>query len=173
MINSFQDVAGNNSPGIIKVIGIGQTMRGDDAAGLDAVRLWHETYQCKLDRPAVQMHLAELPGLGLLDLLEGSRIAILVDAVCSDATPGAIHVLDEGQLEAFRASSPSAHGWGVAETLALGRKLGVLTMPEAIVLVGIEVSQLAVGTHLSETLESALTRVAQIIEQQVCLHLCA
>ncbi len=40
-------VPGNELSGIIKIIGIGQSLRGDDAAGLAAVRLWQET----LSRP--------------------------------------------------------------------------------------------------------------------------
>ncbi len=167
------DGAGGNYPGTIKVIGIGQSMRGDDAAGLAAVRLWNETYMPITDRPGVQVELAELPGIGLLDLLEGAWVAILVDAVSSDAAPGTIHVLHEAQLEAFSKSASSAHGWGVAETLSLGRKLGIHTLPEILVLIGIEAGNLEVGTGLSQEVASILPAAAQIIEQRVSTFLTA
>ena len=35
--------------GTIKIIGIGQSLRGDDAAGLVAVRLWHESYKAHIE----------------------------------------------------------------------------------------------------------------------------
>jgi hydrogenase maturation protease len=172
-MNYSHAAAWPNIPGIIKVIGIGQSLRGDDAVGLALVRLWNETYQHKVNRPEVQVELAELPGISLLDLLEGTRVAILVDAVHSEVAPGTIHVLNEDQLEAFTDGTASAHGWGVAETLALGRKLGLHSLPKNLVLVGIEVSQLDVGGDLSGAVASALPKAAQTIEQQVLSFLSA
>ncbi len=80
---------------------MGQSLRGDDAAGLAAVRLWQQRYQANNERINLQVELAELPGIGLLNLLDGNSIAILVDAVHSNAKAGTIHVLSEDQLEAF------------------------------------------------------------------------
>jgi hydrogenase maturation protease len=151
--------------GIIKIIGIGQSLRGDDAAGLAAVNLWYETYQSKVNRPKVLMELAELPGIGLLSLLEGVRVAILVDAVHSNANAGRIHILTENQLESFTEGSGSAHGWGVAETLSLERKLMPSALPGKLILIGIEAGQLNMGEKLSPAVESALPEVAHLIEQ--------
>jgi hydrogenase maturation protease len=156
-------------PGSIKIIGIGQSLRGDDAAGLAAVNLWHETYQAKIHRPDVQMELVELPGIGLLNLLEGSRVTILVDAVHSDAKAGTVHVLTENQLEAFKDGSGSAHGWGVAETLSLGRKLIPSTLPGKLILIGIEAGQLNLGESLSPEVKSALPEVVRLIEQYISI----
>ena len=161
------DVTSDQEAGIIKVIGIGQRLRGDDAAGLEAVRQWLETCQARHGIPNVQVELAELPGISLLNLLEGSRFAILVDAVHSGASPGSVHILDEGQLAAFTQASKSAHGWGVAETLALGRQLGSPGMPDKLVVIGIEAGQLNMGADLSPEVISALAKVTRLIEQYV------
>jgi hydrogenase maturation protease len=154
-------------PGTIKIIGIGQSLRGDDAAGLAAVNLWYETYQAKVSRPNVQTELTELPGIGLLSLLEGVRVAILVDAVHSDAIAGTVHVLTENQLESFKDGSGSAHGWGVAETLSLGRKLMPSALPEKLILIGIEAGQLNLGEALSPKVDLALPEVTRLIEQYI------
>ena len=103
------------------LIGIGQSLRGDDAAGLEAVRLWQAQYPQTAQK--LQVELSELPGLALLDRLDGMEAAILVDAVQSRATPGTIQRLGPEELAAFSTDAQSAHGWGVAETLALGRSL--------------------------------------------------
>src|SRR4030042_4400100 len=95
------DGARDESSGTIKIIGIGQSLRGDDAAGLAAVRFWQEKYQVKIERPYLQVELAELPGIGLLSLLEGTRTVILVDAVHGNGQAGTIHGLKNDQLEAF------------------------------------------------------------------------
>lgn len=153
--------------GIITIIGIGQSLRGDDAAGLEAVRFWQEIYQSKHSSSAVRVELAELPGISLLNLLEGSGAAILVDAVHSSARPGTIHILAESQLEAFTQAFASAHGWGVAETLSLGRQLMPSAMPDKLVLIGIEAGQLQLGDTLSPAVRSALPEAARLIEQNV------
>ena len=165
------DGAGSHRPGTIKVIGIGQSLRGDDASGLFAVRLWNETYQLQKSRLDVQVELAELPGIGLLGLLEDARVAIIVDAVWSGDLPGKIHQVNEDQLASFRMGSGSAHGWGVAETLSLGRQLFTYQLPEKLYLIGIEAGQLKLGDELSAEVEASLPEAARLIEQHVIAEL--
>ena len=166
MTNQSEDARTAN-PGILKIIGVGQSLRGDDAAGLEAVRLWQEIYQPKHDHPNIRVELAELPGIGLLSLLEGSRAAILVDAVHGGAEPGTIYQAGEEQISAFGSGSASAHGWGVAETLRLGHQLMPSSMPDRLVLIGIEAGQLALGERLSPAVQSALPEAIKLIEQVV------
>jgi len=166
-MNQYTDGASSEDSGTIKIIGIGQSLRGDDAAGLEAVRLWQERYQANNERLNLQVELTELPGIGLLNLLEGTRTVILVDAVHSNAKAGTIHLLSEDQLESFSNGSGSAHGWGVAETLSLGRKLMPSTMPEVLLLIGIEAGDLSLGESLSPDVEKALPEVVHLIEQLV------
>jgi hydrogenase maturation protease len=168
-MNNSSDGARESISGIIKIIGIGQSLRGDDAAGLAAVRMWEKTFQVNNERPHVQVELTELPGIGLLSLLEGARIAILVDAVRSGARAGTIFELTENQLETFSKDAGSAHGWGVAETLSLGRKLMPSTLPGKLILIGIEAGQLNLGETLSPEMETALPEVARLIERHVRL----
>ncbi len=167
----FDDGAGPQPSGAIKIIGIGQSLRGDDGAGLAAVRLWIETYQKRDLHADVQVELVELPGIGLIDLLQGAAIVIIVDAVSSGAVPGTLHQLDQDQLESlaygFASGSGSAHGWGVAETLSLGRKLMSSQMPSKLVLIGIEVGQVNLGEDLSPAVLASLPDAAQLIEQYV------
>jgi hydrogenase maturation protease len=149
----------------ILLVGIGQSLRGDDAAGLEAVRLWQASYH--ENTPDVQVEFCELPGLDLLNLLTGTTTAILVDAVVSGAVPGTIHRLDRLQLAAFLPGSNSAHGWGVAETLALGSQLDPQSLPEKIILIGIEASQMELGAGLSRGVKNALGDVAQAIQEEI------
>ena len=160
----------DNNPGIIKVIGIGQSLRGDDAAGLIAVRLWQETYQVHHSRPYLQVELAELPGIGLLNLLEGITTAILVDAVHGDAIAGTIHLISEDQLESFSKGTSSAHGWGVAETLSIGRTLMPASLPEKLWLIGMEAGNISLGETLSPEVEIILPEVARLIEKLATLE---
>jgi len=149
----------------ILLIGIGQSLRGDDAAGLEAVRLWQASYL--ESTPDVQVEFCELPGLDLLSLLAGTSTAILVDAVVSGAAPGTIHCLDREQLAAFIPGSNSAHGWGVAETLALGSQVDPQALPGKIILIGIEASQMELGAGLSREVKNALGDMARFIQEEI------
>lgn len=151
----------------IAVIGIGQSLRGDDAVGLEAVRRWREKYPETANRPDVQVDVSELPGLALLDLLDGSEAAILVDAVRCYSAPGTIHTLHPDQLSAFTTDAKSAHGWGVAETLRLNRMLYPTREGIPIQMIGVEVDQMQMGIGLSETVEQALPRVCEAIQIEV------
>jgi hydrogenase maturation protease len=153
--------------GITKIIGIGQTLRGDDAAGIAAVSLWQKTFPASAGQPHIIVELIELPGIGLLNLLEGVNKAILVDAVCGDAEPGTVYTIAENQLESFELGTMSAHGWGISETLSLARELTPAEVPEELILIGIEAGQMEMGEGLSQQVEQALPRVASLIEQLI------
>lgn len=152
---------------MIKVIGIGQTLRGDDAAGIRAVQYWQEAYPQNSRRPEVQVYLEELPGLALLDLIAGAAAVVIVDAVHSNASPGSVHHLEITDLAAFAPGSSSAHGWGLAETLALIGILDLPNMPERISLVGIETGDLQMGTTLTTEVADSLPQAGELIERLV------
>jgi len=149
---------------MIVVIGIGQSLRGDDAAGLAAVRLWQDNYPVDAQTSTKRVELVENPGLGLLTLLEDAASAILVDAVKSGAEPGTLHSLGETDIAAFLDGTGSAHGWGVAETLTLGRKINPENLPKQLVLIGIEAENTDLGESLSPKVEAILPEAARLIE---------
>jgi hydrogenase maturation protease len=151
----------------IKVVGIGQSLRGDDAVGLEAVRQWLEKYPETANYPDIEVDLMENPGMNLLDLLEGTRAIVFIDAVKSSATPGTIHHLDLEQLSSFTTDTKSAHGWGVAESLQLGRVVDPSKQDIPIRLIGIEGEQFQMGRGLSHAIEQILPRICEEIQIEV------
>ncbi len=149
----------------VAVIGIGQSLRGDDAAGLEAVRQWREKFPETAGRLEVRVEAGELPGLALLDVLNDVDAALLVDAVQSSHPPGTIHRLDEEELAAFTSDARSAHGWGVAETLKLGSQL--MNNRPRIRVVGITAGELEMGAEMSDAVRDAIPRVCEAIEAEV------
>lgn len=148
------------------MLGIGQSLRGDDGAGVAAVQHWQTVYPESSAPVRLRVELAELPGLSLLDLLEGCQAALIVDAVRSGsgAAPGTLHLLEENQLAAFLPESGSAHALGIAETLALGRLLQPERLPHTLLLLGIEAGPLELGTGLSPQVMEALPAAARKIQ---------
>jgi hydrogenase maturation protease len=147
------------------VIGIGQSLRGDDAAGLEAVRRWQEQFPETANRPEVQIEASELPGLALIEMLNDVDAAILVDAVQSSAKPGTIHRLSEEELAAFTSESKSAHGWGVAETLRMRSQLTDAKVN--IHIIGIEAEHMELGAGLSKAVKEAIPKACKTIEEEI------
>jgi hydrogenase maturation protease len=138
------------------------------------VEAWRDQHPKTASHPQVRVETAELPGLDLLETLSGADCAVIVDAVEAPtksppllATPGTIQVLDEGALLADTPGSGSAHGWGVAETLRLGRELQLEDLPPEIVVIGITAAQFELGAPLSPALNEGLSEFVEVIEQQV------
>jgi hydrogenase maturation protease len=152
----------------IAVIGIGQRLRGDDGAGLEAVRLWMTRFPGTAARPEVRAEVSELPGLNLIELLRDREAAVLVDAVHdASAFPGTLVRAGPEDLAAFAPGSGSAHGWGVAESLQLGQLLEPALAACRLVLVGIVGRDFAPGAGLSPEVRAALAPAAEQIEAEL------
>jgi hydrogenase maturation protease len=132
------------------VIGIGNTLRGDDAAGL---------------------RVAEKLGLGddvaahdgepasLMSLWSGRDEVVLVDAVTSGRAPGSIVELDVVLEEVPSGMCHSTHALGPAEAIELARALGKL--PSKLTLIGIEGCEYSFGSDMSAAVESAVVTVVE------------
>ena len=151
----------------IVIIGLGQSLRGDDAAGLEAVRRWQEHYPETAGSRDIRVEICELPGLALLYLLEGANAAIIVDAIqTTSAPPGTILRIGPDELASFTADAQSAHGWGVAETLQLGLLLYPALATCRITLIGIVGKSFEMGVRLSRKIEEALLDACSLIEKE-------
>ncbi len=151
----------------IIVVGIGQSLRGDDAAGLQAVRQWQESFPETASRPEVRVETLELPGLDLLAYLDGMDEAVLVDAVQSPALAGTLIRFKLNDASSFTPNTRSAHGWGVAETLQLGYTLYPSLAKCRMILIGLTGKDFEMGAKLSPEVEAALPETAKMIHREV------
>jgi hydrogenase maturation protease len=149
----------------ILVLGIGQSMRRDDAAGLETVRLWQVQYPLSAAR--VKVEFCNLPGLALLDSLAGMEAAVLVDAIRSSAPPGTVIRLGPDELASFTPDSASSHGWGIAETLHLGFSLYAWLAKCKITLFGIVGKDFELGAGLSPEVHSGVQKVVELIDREI------
>jgi hydrogenase maturation protease len=146
----------------IKVIGVGNAWRGDDAAGLLVAR------RLKADH-LPQVEISEC--LGTVSAVQAAwqdaAGVIVVDAVVSGDLPGTIHRFNgHGDGMPVQLSrSPSSHGWGVAEALALGRLFREL--PPLLIIYGIEGKTFDHGTNLSPEVAAAIPEAADRIRREI------
>lgn len=135
------------------VIGVGNDLRGDDAAGWETVR-----------------RLSGVPGLvlrehggdapGLVSLWGPDDDVVVVDAVVSDEPPGTILEVDAlvSPLPADGAFT-TTHGAGLAEGIALARALGEL--PRSLRVVGISARRFDLGAPMTPEVEAAVEEAAR------------
>lgn len=149
----------------ILVLGIGQSLRGDDASGLEAVQLWQQTHPWTAAR--VRVVRSEFPGLGLLELLDGMDAAVIVDAVLSRGPAGTVIRLCTEELACFKSEAGFSHGWGVAETLGLGISIKPGLTNCRITLIGVVGVNFGIGMGLSPAVRAALPKAGQMIEKEL------
>ena len=116
------------------VIGLGNPLVSDDSVGLRIL----ERLKIRLaGRPHVDVLEDFWGGLRLMERMIGYDRAIVVDAICTGATPGTIHHLMLDMVATQR--SASAHDVNLPTAMAFGRQAGAhLPADKDIRLLGIE-----------------------------------
>jgi hydrogenase maturation protease len=139
----------------ILVAGLGNRLRGDDAAGLEAARVVAERTADVL----VVEH--EREPTDLIELWDGARVAIVIDALEGNE-PGRIRRFeaDRDELPRRLSTSASTHALELAEVVELARSLDRL--PDRLVVLGIEGERFETGTGLSPRVERAVGEAAEL-----------
>lgn len=125
------------------LIGIGNSFRGDDAAG---IRVAEATGGIAMESPDAAEIMAAW---------EGATELVVVDAVQSGAAAGHIHRIDASHrpLPADLFTSNSHH-FGLAQAIELGRALGRL--PASVMVYGIEGQSFEYGEEISDEVRVAI-----------------
>ena len=112
--------------------------------------------------PSIDIRETTEMGLALLDFITGYRVVVIVDSIQTGKAPlGFLHELDAYALNQLTGRTP--HFVGVSETLALGKKLG-LVVPEQVKIFAIEVEDpFTVSTDMTPALQSALPGIVERI----------
>jgi hydrogenase maturation protease len=137
----------------VRIIGIGNPDRGDDAAGRHVARILRDRL------PGVDVLELDGEAAQLLDHLVNADSVILVDASYSGGEPGTTRRFDvaDSPLPAQRPGA-STHGLGACEAIELARALGRL--PERCLVYTIEGAHFEPGTPLSPAVRRAVAGLA-------------
>jgi len=145
----------------ICVIGAGNPLRGDDAAGLLAARRLRGRWG-----DAVTIIESDGEGTALIDAWDGADAVIIIDAARSSAAPGAISRFDASAAPVpARSLHDSTHHVGVAEATELARALGRL--PARVIVFGIEGVAFGAGEAMSAQVERALDDVVERVSAEI------
>lgn len=143
----------------VRIIGVGNLFRGDDAAGVLAARRLQA-----LVGDRAEVIEAELAGLDVLDLMAAASTVILIDAARSGRPAGTIHRLDASAGPISADLFPhSTHVLNAVDAIEMGRTLGLL--PPRVIVYGLEVGDTTAGNGLSPVVAGALD---QVVERVLC-----
>jgi hydrogenase maturation protease len=144
-------------PFLMRVIGVGNEFRGDDAVGLTVVRRL-----ASKNRSDVETAMSDGDPAKLMDQWRNADRVVVVDASVSGSAHGAVRRFraHEEPLPAGIASA-SSHGLGLATAIELSRAMGEL--PRELVVIVIEAETTAYGTGLSPAVAAAAERVVEEI----------
>jgi hydrogenase maturation protease len=133
----------------VRLIGLGNIFRGDDAAGIVlAERIRRE----KIPGLEVLLHFGD--GASLIPLWDKIKRVILVDAVCAGGKSGKLISFDL-QKEAFPENlfSVSSHSLGIPEALRIAKKLH-RKLPAGFMFFGVTAERFNLGSKPSFNMDS-------------------
>lgn len=145
-------------PASFVVLGVGNTLQGDDGAGVQVIR---QLQAARRPIPRVRLLDGGIPGVSLLEAVENTQALIVVDAARLQEPPGTVRVLRQGEMDEFlRGRTRSVQESGLIELLDRARLIGRLPAWRA--LVGIQPEVMAAGTGLSPAVSAGL--------KTACIH---
>lgn len=140
------------------ILGVGSA-QGDDRLGWLAV----EEIQ-KQQWPGVEARAVTSPSQ-LLDHLDGCQTLMVVDGCRSGAAPGTLFCFPWPATQLLPGSSPSSHGFAVAEVLRLAEGLGRL--PPRVLVFGMEVANCQPEVDMSLQVRQSLPRLLRLIREKL------
>lgn len=141
----------------ILVIGVGNCLRGDDAAGALVVKRI-----CDRNDPSLRAVAHEGDGASLMEAWRGKHTVVVVDAVSSEEAPGTILRFDATQQPLpARLFCHSTHAFGLCEAVELSRSLN--SLPRQLIIYGIQAKSFAIGGQVSTAVEKSVKQVVDRI----------
>jgi len=142
------------------VLGLGNPILRDDSVGL---RVAQEVDRLIPANPDIEVGLDYWGGLRLMERMIGFDRAIIIDAICTGASPGTLHLLNPDDIPTQR--SASAHDVNLSTALELGYQAGAhLPSVNDILLIGVEAADVQTFDEtLSPEVEDALPAAVEAV----------
>jgi hydrogenase maturation protease len=143
------------------VVGVGNEFRRDDGAGPEVIARLRALQPGDASLSGVTLALSDGEPGRMIDLWEGARLAVVVDAVRDTALPpGHTCQLTAGALAGMPDGAASSHSIGLGDTVELARVLGRL--PARLTVLAVVGRDFGFGTGLTAEVAAA---VAELVEQ--------
>jgi hydrogenase maturation protease len=154
---------GGDEEAEVRVLGLGNVLMGDDAAGPWVVEHLRAEYEIG---PGASLTDVGTPGLDLVPFIGGARVVILVDTVKSKGEPGELRLYRRDEILKYPPGPrTSPHDPGVKETLLYLDMAG--SGPEEVLLVGIVPGRVEKGLGLTPAVAAAVPQAAEAVAAEL------
>jgi hydrogenase maturation protease len=148
------------------VLGIGNPILRDDRVG----HLLLQILRGRISSPDIVFQETSLAGLDLAEFFVGFKSAVVIDAIQSGGTPGAVYCLKPEDF-AVRLNRSDLHRIGLLQALELGKSLG-WPMPQDVTIVAVEAGDAgSFGDDLTPEVAKAIPVALEKIENLLSDHL--
>lgn len=145
----------------IAIIGVGNYLMGDEGVGIHAAKKLSE-----ISWPnGAQIIDGGTPGVSLIHLIEGRRLAIIIDCADFGGKAGEIRIFNPDDLRHDERACVSLHATDLLTVLELARCTG--RYPDKVLIVGIQPEKIEVSIKLSAAIQRALDGLYEIIALEI------
>ncbi len=147
----------------IVIIGVGNLLMGDDGIGIRVV----EALRCEVLPSNVQVFDGATRAFDVLEYMDGSDRAIIVDACKKNGVPGSIYrfVLYPANDMLDESLSLSMHDINFIDAMRASK--GIYRFPAQIVIIGIEPMRLECALEISQELSTAFPAIIDAIRAEI------
>lgn len=153
-----------NAP--VRILGCGSPLMGNDGVGIKVIEALHKTELKDLED--IDIVDAGVCGLDLLNLLDGARKVIIVDAILANSLPGSVHRIEGKDLLEGAEFHPlvSVHDLTITDVLKIGEQ--VQQLPE-IVVIGIEIGFIVTEAtqEITPDVLKGVDKAVQVIREEI------
>lgn len=155
----------------VTVIGIGNTLMGDDGVGVHIVESLQQRLHDRFNPDQVRLLDGGTLSFTLLDEVEQTDYLIVADAAEFQAEPGTLRLLEQAEMDAYLGSTvrPSVHEVNLLDVLTAARLRN--SMPARYALVGIQPEHIGWSTRPSKTVAPSVQQAADMIESLIAAAL--
>jgi hydrogenase maturation protease len=149
------------------VLGIGNTLLGDDGVGVYAARELAK----KISDENVTIMDTAIDGLNLLDVIRKYERMIVIDAILDDLDEaGTIFRLTQDQIPPPSSSGASSHNLNLATTLKIGNNIFPGEMPREVVVFAVASQNVDYVTEeMTDNVKEALPQVVEFVIKELGL----
>lgn len=145
----------------MKIFAVGNSFYGDDGVGVAVLERIREAEIF----PGADLFDAHTDALALLDRFSPGELNVIIDAAEMGLQPGEVAAFRPQEVRVkIQSDHLSMHGFGLGETFAMAEQLG--TMPEQVLVVGVQPARIEINQGLSEPVAAAVPRVISLIQAE-------
>jgi hydrogenase maturation protease len=160
-------MTGQGNPGLrTVVVGVGNEFRRDDGAGPEVIARLRALQPDDASLSGVILALSDGEPGRMIDLWEGTRVAVVIDAVRDPAMPpGYRYQVAVDALTGVVDGAASSHSIGLGDTVELARVLGRL--PARLTVLAVVGRDFGFGTELTAEVAAAVPELVERVREIV------